>query len=93
MVTNWILGEGGDMMEREATTNERILSKYIFRGLLFYVSRMTSQEAILKSYNYKPKMAFLRVPRLVVEAPFKKFSNRPLFYGFRDVQTALGRAS
>ena len=42
---------------------------------------MTSQEAILKSQNYKPKMAFLRVhtSSAVVEAPVKKIL-RQAFY-------------
>jgi hypothetical protein len=50
---------------------------------------MTSQEAILKLYNYKLKTAFLGVPRPVVEAPVKKFLRlASLIYGFRDVRTA-----
>jgi hypothetical protein len=62
-------------------------------GKKFYGSRMTSQEVILESLNFRFKTVFLGVPRPVVEAPLKNFFDWPLFYDFRDIWTALRGAS
>ena len=55
------------------------LKKKIDRGQRFYGSRMTSQEAILKSLNFWLKTAFLGVPRPVVKAPLKIISLTGLY--------------
>jgi hypothetical protein len=55
-------------------TSRRFLSKSFFLtgGTKFYGSRMTSQEAILESLNFRLKTAFLGVPHpAVVKACLK----------------------
>jgi len=52
---------------------------------------MASREAILESLIFALETQFLGCPVRISKHPKNNFSDRPLFYGFRDIRTALGR--